>query len=715
MIKIIKKDGKMEDFNFNKIINAVQKSADRVSIKLNEGFINQLKINIHNKIINKENIPVYEMHEIVQESIKPINNQVYKEYMSYRDYKKKFSKVFSHIVDESNRIIYNGDKENANKNSLLISTKKGLLVSELSRQIMSEYELPKELVQPHVNGDLYYHDMGDRLFNSFNCCLFDMASLLKDGFELNGIQYTEPTSAESFMRVFSDIILEASSQQYGGFTTPELDKIGAPYVKKAILKSIKYYTEQIGDLVSKDRIQNLAYKYVERALDQGFQAVETRLNTISNSNTQTPFETFSFGLDTSDEGRMISKAILNNRIKGLGKQKITPVFPKLVFIHLQEINGVKGSKNYDLYKLALKCSTVRMYPDYLSCDAGYIGYIYKKYGLVISPMGCRAYLSPWYKKGGIHPVDKNDIPVFVGRANCGAITLNTVRYAIEAQGDEIKYFSLLTKFFNIATKMHLWTYNKLKDVKASSNPLFFCEGGCHIKLKPNDTIEKAIKTFTWSYGYIGLDEASLLMTGKHIHEDNSFAIKVLEKLNELKEQATEKYQLLFAIYGTPAESLCYKFRDMDRKKYGIIPGVTDKEYYMNSFHVDVKAHINAIQKQNIELPMFNLSVGGRIHYSEFPNAKNKTAIKQIVDAGMKKGFYEGINLELDSCDDCYYQGEFKNGVCPNCGSTNITTIERVCGYLSYEKIKGGTRFNNGKIAEVKDRVDHFDFEVTDNE
>jgi ribonucleoside-triphosphate reductase len=321
---------------------------------------------------------------------------------------------------------------------------------------------------------------------------------------------------------------------------------------------------------------------------------------------------------------------------------------------------------------------------------------------------CRAFLSPYF------PPNSNK-PIFIGRANCGAITLNTVRYAIEAKGNEDIYFDLLDKNFELATQSHLWTFNKLKDVKASTNPLFFCEGGCHIKLTPEETIEETIRTFTWSYGYIGLDEASYLMTGKHIHEDNAFAIKVLERLNKLKEDAINKYGLLFAIYGTPAEGLCYKFRDMDKEKYGEIQEINTKEYYMNSFHVDVKAHINAIEKQNIELPMFNLSTGGRIHYSEFPNIKNKKALKQIIDKGMKKGFYEGINMELDSCDDCYNQGEFKDDICPKCGSTNVTEVDRVCGYLGYKKIKGDTRFNKGKLDETKNREDHFDIEVSDNE
>lgn len=388
-MQIIKKNGLLEGFNFSKIIKAVQKSAIRANKTVDDDLEKKLYLEVESILEYKqlEVVTVSYMHEIVQIALSRLDNDIFKEYQSYRDYKKRFTNVFSNLVEESNRIVYLGDKENANKNSLLVSTKKGLLVNELSKQIMLEYELPKHLSQAHKDGDLYFHDIGDRLFNAINCCLFDMGNLLKDGFELNGVQYTEPTSSESFMRVFSDIILEASSQQYGGFTVAEIDTVGETYVKKALEKSKKYYTEQLEGMVSEEKINELSEKYVERALDQGFQAVETRLNTISNSNMQTPFVTFTFGLNTTKEGKMITKAILQNRMDGLGKQHLTPVFPKLVFLHKDGINGQEGDPNYDLYDIAIECMMKRMYPDMLSLNAGYLAEIFDKYGLAISPMG----------------------------------------------------------------------------------------------------------------------------------------------------------------------------------------------------------------------------------------------------------------------------------------------------------------------------------------
>lgn len=355
----------------------------------------------------------------------------------------------------------------------------------------------------------------------------------------------------------------------------------------------------------------------------------------------------------------------------------------------------------------------RMYPDMLSLDAGYLGEIFDKYGLAISPMGCRAYLSPWYVRGGMYPADENDVPVFDGRANCGAITLNTVRYALEARGDEKKYFELLDKYFNLALEEHLRTFDQMKKMTGSSNPLFFCEGGCHVKVGYDESIEKAIRTFTWSFGYIGLDEATRLMRGCELAEDPSFALKVLTHLNMRIEEAKDKHNLLFALYGTPAEGLAYKFRDKDYAKYGEVEGVTDKKYYMNSFHVNVKTHVDWRTKQDIEDPLFHKSNGGHIVYNEFGTAKNFKAIKEAIDYAMKYGKYYGINLELDKCADCGAEGEFAGFVCPVCGSVNILAIARVCGYLSYRLVDGDTRFNKGKEQETEHRVDHTNIELLD--
>lgn len=601
------------------------------------------------------------------------------------------------ITKQALDIIYNGSKENANKDSALISTKKELCAGLVSADGIHEI-IPIEIHEEHKDGGIHIHDLDNRLYGSINCCLFDMGSVLDGGFELNGIKYTEPTSVESAMRVIADIILHASSQQYGGFTIPEIDTVLAKYVRIGLQKSRKFYMEQLSETTPKNVIEDLAIKYVTRSLEQGFQALETRQNSINNANGQTTFLTLSFGLDTTEEGRLVSKVLLDNRIKGIGENRATPIFPKLVFLHRNGINGQEGDKNYDIYLKSIECSSKRMYPDYLSLNDGYLGEMFDKYQLAISPMGCRAFLSPWYGEDGK--------PVYIGRANCGAVTINTVRCAIEANGDKSKYFELIKKRFDMATQVHLATYNQLKDVPASTNPLFFTEGGCHIKLDPNDTIQKAMDTFTWSYGYIGLEEVTQVMLGKHLHEDNSLAIETLEFLQDLIDKAKEEHGMLFALYSTPAESLCFTFRNKDLKKFGEIEDITTKQYYTNSFHVDVREQVNALLKQEIESPMFDIAKGGRIIYNEFPSVNNLKAMKQMIDHAMLGGKYYGINKQLDSCNDCYYNEEFEEPVCPMCGSTNVSRVNRICGYLGYDN-----RMNAGKAEEKNNRVDHFNCQM----
>ena len=334
---------------------------------------------------------------------------------------------------------------------------------------------------------------------------------------------------------------------------------------------------------------------------------------------------------------------------------------------------------------------------------------------------CRAYLSPYFdEKGNV---------IFNGRANCGAITINTVRPAemFRESKDKEAYFTELKKYFDLATKGHLWQYNRMKNVKASSNPLFFCMGGCHIKLKPDETIEKAIKTFTWSYGYIGLNEASILMTGKEIHEDNSFAIEVLEHLNKWKEESKEKYGLLFAIYGTPAEKYSETCRNKEVEHFGIIPRISDKKYFMNSFHVNVTAKVDPYFKMACEKPMFDLSNGGHIFYSEYPINHNIEAIKQVTKHAMELGLYEGVNFDSAICEQCgkeILDYDKNNPICTHCGSHRILVTDRVCGYLSYFVIDGDTRVNDGKKQEDENREVHYgkevergihDFEILDGE
>lgn len=698
-VLVIKKNGSMEKFDIEKIYKAISFAEDRSNCRLDESNKKYSYMRIKQEIGKNFQVKVDFIHNVVIKVLEEVEPRIAREYEKYRDYKERFNKTFLNIQKSTRGILENGDKENANKDSRLISTKKELISGVVSKEIALDYELSEEWSKAHREGDIQIHDLTDYIYNSFNCCLFDMGGLLKDGFLINGIKKKEPNSIKTAISLMSDVILSASSQQFGGFTVPEVDVVLSPYVEKSFRNYREMINRKVGFLSEEEKekwVEELVYSDIR----QGIESVEHRLNTINNSNGQTSFTTFSFGLSVSKYGRMIIKALLDVRNEGLGENKVTAIFPKFVFLVRDEINKNKDSINHDLYLESLKVSMRRMYPDYLSLNSGYLGEVYDKYGKAISPMGCRSFLNLWFNEKGE--------AVFVGRANCGVVSLNLVRYAIKSNGDVFKFYELIDKYLEMAINIHLYKFEKLRKQKASSNPLFFTQGGCHMRLDPEDCIEEVIRTFSWSIGFIGLDEVSRYFTGYGIsrnidNKNNSkFVKKILEYLNYKIDQYKEKYGLLFSLYGTPAESMCYRLLQLDREEFGEIRGVTDKNYYTNSFHIRVGDKINGIQKQKIESELFHLCKGGRIVYNEYPNNKNFEAIKSSVDFAMNLGLYKGINMQLDSCLDCNFEGEFIGGKCSKCGSKNILEVNRVCGYLGYKN-----RMNKGKLSEIEDRVDHY--------
>ena len=473
-----------------------------------------------------------------------------------------------------------------------------------------------------------------------------------------------------------------------GFTIPEIDTVLAPYARKSF---VSYYEE--GREFGIEDIPAYAHKKLYQDLIQTFESIEHSLHMINNT-----FITFTFGADTNRYAKMISSAILQVRKAGLGSKGVPAVFPKLVFLYTNKLHG-EGQPLEDLFKQAVSTSSKCMYPDYLSLDEGYLGEMYHQYGKIVSPMGCRAFLS--------RLDDENGIPYFTGRANLGAITLNLPRYAIQAKGDKNQFYKLMEENFYKALKVHQFTYNKMKKVKAKTNPLFFVHGGCATRLNPEDTIEKAIKTFTYSIGYIGLEEVTQALIGKSLHEAPELAEEILLTLQSLIDKGKIETGLKLAMYSTPAESLCFKFLKADRQRFGTIPKVTDKEYYTNSYHCCVTAELDADRKQEIESRFFHIAQGGRIVYNEFPHTRNLKGITQCIRYAMKQGLYYGVNLQLDTCLGCGHQDEIEH-CCPECGSNNILKINRICGYLGYSSNElGDNMINNGKYDEIKKRVDHF--------
>lgn len=705
---VVKKNGRFtEEYNPEKIKKASLLSAGRLNKTLSDESLNKIieKVESNLNMLSVEDlqgndqeysVSVDTIHCFVSNALDDLDKEIGDQYRSYVGYKRRFNNSFANILSHSKKIIYQGDKENANKNSAINSTQKELLSGLVSKELMLEYELPVAVSTAHKESWLYVHDLTDRLIGSINCCLFDAAKVMKGGFKLNGVNIKEPNSIESAIGILIDIIMVASSQQYGGFTIPEIDSTLAPYVEKSIEKERKYYRD-LG--IEEDMVEKAVASSVWRKLKQGMQSLEHKINCVNNALGQTPFVTVSFGLNTSEAGRMVTRAILETRLEKMGENKITAIFPKLVFLHRNDVNGVPGTPNYDLKQLGIKCSMENLYPDWLSLDAGYLGEVYDRCGKAISSMGCRAFLSPWH--------DENGEEQYIGRYNIGAVTLNLVRYAIEAAGDKSKFFELVDKYFDLALQTHLYTYEKMAKKKGSSNPLFFVEGGCAISVKEDESIEKTLKCATASFGYIGLTEACYLLSGKALHENVELAEEILAYIRAKVDKAKDETGYLFALYGTPSEGLCDKFLQADLAKYGVIEGVTDKEWYMNSHHVDVRAKVTALEKMRIENRLFHYPTGGRIMYTEWPHTDNFEAVEAVINVAMSMGMYFGINLENSTCNDCGAKGDFKDGVCTECGSHNITTIDRVCGYLGVFQADGDTRYNNGKRKEVLNRVKHY--------
>lgn len=708
-LQVIKKNGTSVSFNLEKIADAIESSAKRVikykaeDLDLRElcekhSFsIGQLILESFEKNVTTEDIHSYVLAYLA--SNWPI---VYTSYSSYRNYRKEVSRAFDNAREKSEQVLYVGDNENANKDSGLNSTKQALIANNIMREYMG-FELHKDWLEAHESGWIHIHDLAERYLREQNCCLFNMAGLLEGGFSLNGARYLEPKRFDSAINIIGDVTLSASAQQYGGFTIPEFDTVLARYAEKSYQRNIENMYEYEGVSVRFPGFKHEMVKLERHAramtineIKQGIQGFETKLNTISNSLGQIPFVTITFGMDTSEWGREIAKMILSVREEGMGENKTTAIFPKLIFLHRKEINGDINSPNYDIKKAAIECSKTRLYPDYLSLDAGHIGEVYERSGKIVSAMGCRAYLSPAY--------DDNGEEVYVGRSNIGAVTLNLPKIALESKGNWTKFYSLVNKYSQIAFDVHEDYYTKISKTKGSTNPLYFCEGGAWTKIGYEDNTEKIYSLSTASLGYIGLYETNIAMRTEE-SDFQKVGEEILLHLKKLTEDAKIKYNHLYALYSTPAESLCYRFQKINRRDYGEVVNVTDREYITNSFHVPVWKDISVPEKILFEAPYHQIATGGKISYNEFKYGVDNSVLEQAINFAMENGMYYGVNVVSSSCLSCGEKGDFHD-CCPSCFSNDIIVITRVCGYLSFDQINGKARYNEGKQQEVEDRVKH---------
>ena len=702
-MKVVKKDNTKEPFNVQKVVIAVNKSAFRALVKFTDEEIDFICRFVQDEArkMGKEEIEISEMHNIVEGALERVNPKVAKSYRDYRNYKQDFVQMLDEVYKKSQSIMYIGDKENSNTDSALVSTKRSLIFNQLNKELYKKFFLTTEELQACRDGYIYIHDMSARR-DTMNCCLFDVQSVLQGGFEMGNLWYNEPKTLDVAFDVIGDIVLSAASQQYGGFTVPSADLILEPYAEK----SYKYYIEKYNNIgLDEEKSKEIAMQDIQRDFEQGFQGWEYKFNSVSSSRGDYPFITVTIGTGTGRFAKMASKTMLEVRKNGQGKKghKKPVLFPKVVFLYDEKLHG-EGGPLEDVFEAGIDCSSKTMYPDWLSLSCeGYIASMYKKYGKIVSPMGCRAFLSPWYEKGGMKPADENDVPVFVGRFNIGAVSLHLPMILAKAQQENKPFFDVLDYYLNLIRQLHLRTYDYLGEMRASTNPLAYCEGGFYGgHLGIHDKIKPILKTATASFGITALNELQQLYNKRSLVEDGEFAIRTLEHINEKVNQFKAEDGKLYAIYGTPAESLCGLQVTQFRKKYGVIENVSDREYVSNSFHCHVTEDITPIQKQDLEKRFWELSNGGKIQYVKYPISYNREAIKTLVRRAMDMGFYEGVNLSLAYCDDCGYE-ELEMDVCPKCGSKNLTKIERMNGYLSYSRVKGDTRLNNAKMAEIAER------------
>ena len=703
-----KRDGRRVIFDVDKIDKALHKAAEKVMdvTPLVEKRLSTLVERIVEEIHSRfpQGVKIYEIQNIVEhELLEAKEYALAEEYITYRT-QRDFERSKATDINFSIHKLLNKDQavvnENANKDSDVFNTQRDLTAGIVGKSIGLQM-LPKHVANAHQKGDIHYHDLDYSPYTPMtNCCLIDFKGMLENGFKIGNAEVESPKSIQTATAQISQIIANVASSQYGGCSADRIDEVLAPYAEKNYQKHLKDAEEW----VLPDKRQEYAWQKTQKDIYDAMQSLEYEINTLFTSNGQTPFTSLGFGLGTSRFEREIQKAILNIRIKGLGSEHRTAIFPKLIFTLKRGLNLEEGSPNYDIKQLALECATKRMYPDVLSYDK-----IVELTGSFKVPMGCRSFLQGWK--------DENGVEVNSGRMNLGVVTVNLPRIALESEGDLNKFWEIFNERMNIAEDALVYRVERTKEATPANAPILYQYGAFGRRLGKEESVDQLFKNrrATISLGYIGLYEVATVFFGNHWEnnpEAKEFTLDIIRDMKRRVEEWSDQYGYHFSIYSTPSESLTDRFCRLDTEKFGSIPDITDKEYYTNSFHYDVRKNPTPFEKLDFEkvYPEAGAS-GGFIHYCEYPVLQqNPKALEAVWDYAYDRVGYLGTNTPIDRCYKCDFEGDFepteRGFACPNCGNNDPKTVDvvkRTCGYLGNPQARPMV---NGRHKEIAARVKH---------
>ncbi len=709
-MKVIKRDGRAVDYDRSKICIAIEKANREVGPKQKATKEEIKGIIEYIEALGKKRILVEDIQDIIEQKLMELDRyELAKRYIVYRYTRALVRK--SNTTDESILgLIRNQNKElaeeNSNKNTMLASTQRDYIAGEVSRDLTKRLLLPEKISKAHEDGILHFHDADYFIQPIFNCCLIDIGDMLDNGTVMNNKLMESPKTFQVACIITAQIIAVVASNQYGGQSV-DMKHLGK-YLRRSYEKFKKELEEEYKDKLSEEMIEDITQSRLKTELRQGVQTIQYQINTLMTANGQAPFVTLFLNLEKDDpyikENAMIIEEVLKQRYQGIKNEKgvyVTPAFPKLVYV-LDEHNCLKGGEYDYLTKLAVKCSAKRLYPDYISAKKMRENYE----GNVFSPMGCRSFLSPWKDENGNYK--------FEGRFNQGVVSINLPQVAIVADGNEEKFWKLLDERLELCKEALMCRHYALVGITSDISPIHW-QYGAIARLEKGEKIDKLLYGgySTLSLGYIGVYEMTKLMKGvSHTtSEGHAFAIKVMKHLKDTVNRWKKETNIGFALYGTPAESLCYRFARIDKRKFGTIENITDKGYYTNSYHVDVREKIDAFQKLLFESEFQSISTGGAISYIEIPNMKNNLkALEEMVKFIYENIQYAEFNTKSDYCHVCGFDGEIiindnLEWECPNCGNKDrnkMNVTRRTCGYL------GENFWNEGKTKEIKARVLHLD-------